>query len=110
MNMEIDDSIPTLKEVVEGFGNYIKEEKTTGTFVEGLNKGIDDALLLVATEEDMTFFMKERMGELRYTPQTSDGKKSETNYQAGYDKGLYATVEILTGVERVEIEKYSPNE
>lgn len=90
-----------LKQYVEGCKYTIKEEKKSGTFIEGHNRGIDDALRLVDNENDLTSVMRIAVLGSRHQYDKSNDQfytaSDVSIYAAGYDKGMDKTIRILTG-------------
>ena len=91
-----------LKNFVDGCRQAVREENISGTFMDGRNRGIEDALKLVGDEKDLTFVIRMAISGLKFkydfgmdSPPQYD--PSPGTYRTGYDEGIGETIRILTG-------------
>jgi len=100
--VEIKNSV--LRHYFRGCIQHIEEEKKEGTWVDGKDIGIEDALKLVE-EKDLTFIMKRALQGLRLQGKDSTNvnvgdfyTKSDAHlYFCGYKSGITDALEIITG-------------
>lgn len=99
--IEID--VLVLQQFMRGCKHAVEKEGNVGTYLEGHNRGIDDALALVDNQNDLTFVMRMALlGARRQYDQDTAAylrKPDAGLYASGYGTGIDDTIRILTGSE-----------